>query len=215
MKCPNPKCGAENPSDSIFCVNCGSRLSKSESAINNTEFCKKCGAQLKSGAAFCGKCGASINAVTPVSARLDEPSMPHISAEYTDQVRAVPFGEAIGNFFSHYADFKGRATRCEYFKIILFNLLVYLFLSLIAAFSVELAAILLIVYFIAILIPTMSIICRRLHDVGRSGGYYFFVLIPIVGAILVLVWLFTESDGDNMYGPRKTLKQYNLTHSSR
>ena len=42
----------------------------------------------------------------------------------------------------------------------------------------------------------------RLHDIGKSGGYYFFILIPLVGWILLLVWMCQDSQpGANQYGP--------------
>ena len=43
---------------------------------------------------------------------------------------------------------------------------------------------------------------RRLHDIGKSGANWFFILIPLVGAILLLVWLVRDGQpGDNAYGP--------------
>ena len=53
------------------------------------------------------------------------------------------------------------------------------------------------------LIPQLAICWRRLHDIGRSGGWYFLGLIPIVGAIILIVWYCKDSDADNQYGPRK------------
>jgi len=52
------------------------------------------------------------------------------------------------------------------------------------------------------LIPNLAINWRRLHDVNKSGGYYFMLLIPIVGVILVLIALCTDSDAQqNRFGP--------------
>jgi uncharacterized membrane protein YhaH (DUF805 family) len=50
-------------------------------------------------------------------------------------------------------------------------------------------------------VPGLAVLVRRLHDVGKSGWMYFIALIPIIGAIWLLVLLFTDSQqGDNNWG---------------
>ena len=57
-------------------------------------------------------------------------------------------------------------------------------------------------YSLATLIPTLGVVVRRLHDVGKSGWFYFIGLIPVVGGIWLLVLMCTEGDhGENDYGP--------------
>jgi uncharacterized membrane protein YhaH (DUF805 family) len=57
-------------------------------------------------------------------------------------------------------------------------------------------------YVLAMFIPGVAVVVRRLHDVGKSGWMYFIVLIPIIGAIWLIVLLFTESQqGENKWGP--------------
>ena len=54
----------------------------------------------------------------------------------------------------------------------------------------------------ATFLPGLAVAVRRLHDVGKSGWFYFIVLIPLIGAIWLLVLFFTEGNkGDNEYGP--------------
>ena len=50
------------------------------------------------------------------------------------------------------------------------------------------------IYYIAVLIPTLAVSVRRLHDIGKSGWYYLIGLIPIVGPLILLVWFCTEGE---------------------
>ena len=57
-------------------------------------------------------------------------------------------------------------------------------------------------YSLATLVPGLAVAWRRLHDIGKSGAYWFFILIPLAGPIILLVWLAKAGDaGDNAYGP--------------
>lgn len=109
-----------------------------------------------------------------------------------------------------YAKFDGRARRQEFWMFYLFSLLIYLVtyaiviigaVMEISALSFIGMALLLIVSF-GLFIPTLAVVVRRLHDINKSGWNYLFVLIPLVGAILVLVWFCTEGNRyTNLYGP--------------
>ena len=51
------------------------------------------------------------------------------------------------------------------------------------------------------MIPSISVLVRRLHDIGKSGWFYWIILIPFVGAILMLVWICKKgTEGENDYG---------------
>ena len=106
----------------------------------------------------------------------------------------------------HYADFKGRARREEYWMFVLFNIIVSFVIVLVFAgigIAIEVPEIigLSYIYYLAILIPSISVVVRRLHDAGKSGWYYFISLIPIVGFIWLLVLLCTDSEnGPNKWG---------------
>lgn len=90
--------------------------------------------------------------------------------------------------FKKYADFKGRATRPEYWYFVLFNILIgYGLLGLGYALSGEMGGIFYLLYMLASIIPSIAVGVRRMHDVGKSG---WFLLVPIYNIILAI----TESE---------------------
>ena len=119
----------------------------------------------------------------------------------------MEFKEAILTVFNNYANFSGRSRRSEYWYFALFTGVVSGALSsirqafgdgAIGTFFGLVAGL----FSLVVLVPGLAVAWRRLHDTGRSGGYWFFVLIPIVGWIIVLVWLAQDSQpGVNQYGP--------------
>ena len=104
---------------------------------------------------------------------------------------------------NHYADFNGRARRSEYWYYTLMVVLISLVLSFLQSLTGwRLFSVISGLVSLAVLVPGLAICWRRLHDIGKSGAYYFIVLIPIVGWILMIVWLCQDSQpGDNQYGP--------------
>ena len=113
------------------------------------------------------------------------------------------FSEAIASVFKNYANFKGRARRKEYWYFVIFNMIASGLLTGISTASEStFFMILQSLYTLAVAIPSLAVIWRRLHDIGKSGACYFVALIPLVGAIIVLIWLCKDSQpGDNQYGP--------------
>ncbi len=105
-----------------------------------------------------------------------------------------------------YAVFKGRARRKEYWFFILFNLIASLLLTLVdfmtGSLDAELGMGLLSgLYSLAVLIPSLAVTVRRLHDTGRTGWWLLIGLIPLIGAIVLLVFMLLDSQpGDNEYG---------------
>ena len=100
----------------------------------------------------------------------------------------------------NYANFSGRARRSEYWYFTLVNVLVAILLFILMALVPALIFVYWL-YALAVLIPGIAAVVRRLHDVGKSGWFYFIVLIPLVGPIWLLVLLCTEGDsGPNEYG---------------
>ena len=86
-----------------------------------------------------------------------------------------------------YVDFSGRATRSEYWYFFLMNFLVSLalgFLGLDALSSI---------YALFVLIPGWAVFFRRMHDIGRSGWNWLWMLLPIIGWIIVLIYLCTPT----------------------
>jgi len=107
-----------------------------------------------------------------------------------------------------YASFGGRSGRQEYWHFVLFNILAYILLSIIAGITGKIGAILLGVYAVAAFLPGWAASVRRLHDTNRSGWWLLISPIPGVGPILLLVFLTQGGQpAENQYGatPRAAL----------
>lgn len=106
-----------------------------------------------------------------------------------------------------YAVFNGRARRKEYWMFALFSSVILVVLTVIdnstGTFDPEVGLGLLGgLYTLAVLIPGIAVSVRRLHDTNRSGWWVPIVLIPLVGAIVLLVFTVQDSQsGENQYGP--------------
>ena len=106
-----------------------------------------------------------------------------------------------------YAVFNGRASRKEFWMFMLINSAVMCVLP----FVVHLLGVLSLtvvtgVYHLAVLIPTLAVLVRRLHDIGRSGVWGFIGWMPVVGIVVLVIFLVQDSDpNDNIYGapPKK------------
>ncbi|WP_137991322.1 DUF805 domain-containing protein [Streptomyces vilmorinianum] len=103
-----------------------------------------------------------------------------------------------------YAVFNGRARRKEFWMFTLFSVIVSIVLSIIdSALGIQLLSL---IYTLAVLIPTLAVSVRRLHDTGRSGWWILIGLIPLVGAIILIVFYATEGNQtDNAHGPNPKL----------
>ena len=116
----------------------------------------------------------------------------------------MKFQEAIQTVFSKYATFSGRARRSEFWYFFLFNVIVTSVVGYIgkAIGGQNLENILTSVWGLAILVPSLAVSWRRLHDIGKSGLWALLDLIPIVGWIILLIWECKDSQpGENQYGP--------------
>lgn len=101
---------------------------------------------------------------------------------------------------NQYADFSGRARRTEYWMFALFNFI----FSFVLGFVLAIIGLgfLSYIYSIAILIPSLAVCIRRLHDIGKSGWWYLIGFVPVVGIIVLLIWFCTDSQpGNNEWGP--------------
>jgi uncharacterized membrane protein YhaH (DUF805 family) len=103
----------------------------------------------------------------------------------------------------NYANFHGRARRKEYWMFYLFNFLiigVILFLG--EASNSDFMAALLVIYYLFILVPSLSVTVRRLHDIGKSGWMVLINFVPLIGGIILLIFTCMDSEpNDNQYGP--------------
>lgn len=120
--------------------------------------------------------------------------------------RQVSFKEAVVRALSqNYCNFSGRASRSEYWWFYLFSCIVSWVVSIIVSlFSSDLSTMYIasMIVGLAFLLPGLGIAVRRLHDIGKSGWWLFISLIPLIGAILLLVWFCKDSQMEpNEYGP--------------
>lgn len=107
-----------------------------------------------------------------------------------------------------YADFSGRSRRTEFWMFVLFNVIAGIILNILdnalgltygpeGATSGYLSAI----YGLAVLIPSLAVGARRLHDTGRTGWWQLIAFIPLVGAIILIVfWASDGQRGPNQHG---------------
>ncbi len=114
--------------------------------------------------------------------------------------------QAVKSVFSKYATFQGRARRSEYWWFALFSLVA----SVVAAVLDNLLfnraygsyGVFGVIVTLGLIVPSLAVAWRRLHDTDRSGAWYFIGLIPLVGTIILLVFLCTDSKPQpNRFGP--------------
>lgn len=105
-----------------------------------------------------------------------------------------------------YAVFKGRARRKEYWYFQLVNSLISIVIALIFASGIEGESIVSSVYSLAVLIPTIALSVRRLHDTDRSGWLMLLLFIPIIGWLVLLYFFVQDSQSiTNEYGENPKL----------
>jgi len=131
--------------------------------------------------------------------------------------------------FKRYAEFSGRSRRKEYWMFALLNIIIYSVLYgfiiasmgpavMDAAMQAEagleptiaptsmmagagIVGMLLLVYALAVFIPSIAVMVRRFHDQDKSGWFVLLIFVPFVGGIIVLVFMCLEgTNGDNQYG---------------
>ena len=115
---------------------------------------------------------------------------------------------AVQTITKNYANFNGRARRKEYWGTMLVYMIVAVILSMLmnitfwiseylSYFFVLVASI----FYLAMIVPIIALTVRRLHDVDKSGWWYFISLVPLIGGIWLLILLCTEGTrGENQFG---------------
>jgi len=107
--------------------------------------------------------------------------------------------EAVVSVLSKYVDFSGRARRSEYWYFTLAYAIVSIIVGIIA--KVTGLNILSTILSLAVLLPSLAVGARRLHDIGKSG-WWLLINLTGIGAIVLLIWAVTDSQaGSNQYGP--------------
>lgn len=107
----------------------------------------------------------------------------------------MDFGQAIKTCFNKYATFTGRAGRSEFWWFVLFNLLATGAASIVGQRLESLVS-------LALLLPSLAVGARRLHDIGKSGWFQLLWAIPLIGWAILVYWAIQKSTaGPNEYGP--------------
>lgn len=105
----------------------------------------------------------------------------------------------------NYVGFEGRARRKEYWMFTLFSVIVSIILAIVdaaMASSADSVGVLGLLYSLAVLLPSLAVSVRRLHDIDKSGWWLLIVLVPLIGAIVLLVFAVMEGTrGSNRFGP--------------
>ena len=119
--------------------------------------------------------------------------------------RQVTFGEAINKALAqNYCNFSGRASRSEFWWYVLFTAILGFAIGLVLGiFGAGTTVTSLVQGFISLvlLLPSLGVSVRRLHDVDKSGWWVLISLIPLVDAIVLLIWYCKDSGPANQYGP--------------
>ena len=101
-----------------------------------------------------------------------------------------------------YAQFDGRATRSEYWYFTLFATITYVIVTVIDGFVSGLTGglpILAIIAMLGLLVPSIAVGIRRLHDIGKSAWWYLLALVPLISLVLIAFFVM-DSKEDNIYG---------------
>lgn len=104
----------------------------------------------------------------------------------------MTFGESISICFKKYATFEGRASRSEYWWFFLFTFIASAAAGII---SETLSAL----FSLAVLLPSLAVGARRLHDTDRSGWFLLLWIIPVLGWIVLVIWAIQEGKEPNRY----------------
>ncbi len=109
------------------------------------------------------------------------------------------FGDAVKLGFSNYVNFSDRACRSEYWYWVLFAIIgaiVTYIIDHVIGLPVTNT-----IFTLATFLPGLSVGIRRLHDLDRSGWWILLFLIPLVGAIILIIWFCSKgTDGSNRFG---------------
>ena len=122
----------------------------------------------------------------------------------------MSFGGAVKSFWSHYATFKGRARRSEYWFIQLFLIVTNLAVAAIDLalmggdvdrFMANGGGIVGLIWIFVTIVPALAVLVRRLHDTDKSGWWVLLGLVPFVGGVVLFVFTVLDSTaGENKHG---------------
>ncbi len=118
-----------------------------------------------------------------------------------DKVLNLPFVNAWLKMLANFSDFKGRTSREDYWWAVVGNIIISIVLGLIGGLLGSFGSVLVTLISLVLAVPGIALTVRRLHDIGKSGWFVLISLVPLVGVILLIVWLAKVGDeDDNQYG---------------
>ena len=113
----------------------------------------------------------------------------------------MTFSQAIRSGFANYINFNGRAVRSEFWWWQLFTLLVAFAAGMVDGALNLNADVISDLWALAILLPTLAVSVRRLHDIDMSGWWIFIMMVPLIGIVLLIAWWVGEGTlGYNRFG---------------
>jgi uncharacterized membrane protein YhaH (DUF805 family) len=120
----------------------------------------------------------------------------------------MDFMTAIRSGLANYVKFDGRASRSEYWWWVLFYVIVYIAAtiitsvlgSVIGSTGAVIGSLILMVVALGLLLPTLGLTIRRLHDTDRSGWWILLGFVPLIGLILIVFYCLPGTEGDNQFG---------------
>ena len=110
----------------------------------------------------------------------------------------MTFPEAIRDGFAKYVTFRGRSSRPAYWWWYLFTLLAYIVAAVID--QVLGTFVITVLVSLALVLPNLAVLVRRLHDAGHSGWWILIGILPLIGFIVLLIFTLTPSQGANKWG---------------
>ena len=117
--------------------------------------------------------------------------------------RQVTFKEAVVSAIQHnYCNFSGRASRSQYWWYCLFTFILTAVIGIVFCWSENALNIVTGIVNLALLLPGLGLAVRRLHDIDKSGWWLLLAFIPLIGAIILIIWFCKNSQMEpNEYGP--------------
>ena len=164
------------------------------------KYCPQCGQPVSADAKFCAKCGCEFQpqrqwqqTPPPNQQQWQQPNPGYTTAANGMRMRNLDMMEACKMYWQKYAEFEGRSRRAEYWWAYLMTFVIGLILGWIPVVG-WLAS-------LAMILPSIAVGVRRLHDINKSGWFMLLNLIPIVGQIILIIWFCQEGTiGPNQYG---------------
>ncbi len=216
-----PYCGEEILEAAKKCKHCGEWL---EEKPKKQIPCEICGEMIDEDAKVCPYCHEKVISNAPEE--VSQPVVEQTKASYKQETPQEPktneaiesyedeeFQGVFVNYYldvirNHYSDFNRSVTRKEYWLFVLFNVLVSWALMCLAFLNFQFALVISTLYSLGVLLPSLAMAVGRLRDINKKWTNLFFSLIPIVGPIILLVFLCRKGKKRNIGAVRMAILDY-------